>query len=151
MDEESYRKAKTYAWGRLARKSQPSVELRKHLAHREYSEEIIERVILECQNSGYLDDVAWINAYVKGQISRHQSPRAIAFKLQNKGLPRDQIQSTLEELCGEEERAQGIRALIDKKKGKLDLQDRKQRDKLIAGILRKGFKLSEILNIINEN
>lgn len=151
MDEEAYKKAKNYAWRRLARKSQPSAELRANLKKREYSEQIIERVILEVADAGYLDDVAWVNSYVKREINRSQSPRAIAYKLQMKGISKDLIKEAIEINCGEEERAEGIRALIAKKSRNLDLKDRSQRDKLIAGILRKGFNLSEVLKIINEN
>ncbi len=151
IDEEAYKKAKNYAWQRLARKSQPSAELKAKLKERACSDEIIDRIIRECSQAGYLDDIAWVNAYVKREINRSQSPRSIAYKLQIKGVSKDLIQEAIENNCGFEERAQGIRALIAKKSRNLDLKDRAQRDKLIAGILRKGFNLSEVLKIINEN
>lgn len=147
-EEEDYKKAKTYAWKRLARKNQPAVELRKHLQDREYSESIIERVIQECQSAGYIDDQAWMDAFVRRETARNQSPRAIAFKLQQKGLSKEIIQEALNRLCGEDARAHSIRALISKKSKTVDLNDRKQKDKLVASLLRKGFNLSEIFAIL---
>lgn len=147
-EEDEYRKAKTFAWKRLARKSQPAIEMRKHLQDRDYSESIIERVIQECQSSGYIDDQAWLDAFVKRESSRNQSPRAIAYKLQQKGIDKELIQETIARLCGEESRVRSIRALIAKKSKSLDLKDHSQRDKLIASLLRKGFNLSEILEVL---
>ncbi len=148
-EEEEYRKAKIYAWKRLARKNQPTIELKKHLEDRSYSESIIERVIKECQSAGYLDDQAWIDAFVKRESSRNQSPRAIAFKLQQKRISKELIQEALNRLCGEETRTSSIRNLIAKKSKSMDLNERSQRDKLIANLLRKGFNLSEIREVLN--
>ena len=151
MDTEEYKLAKLYAMRRLSRQSMLSSALAKALQQRSISEEIIEHLIVEFTRLGYLNDEAWVEGYVRGQTRRKQGPRAIAAKLINKGIARDEVSEVLSPLKSDEQQKSAILDLLATRYKQRDLKDQRERQKVIASLMRRGFNLSAILDLVKSN
>jgi regulatory protein len=143
------RGAKRYVLRRLAKQPLASTELAQLLAKRCVSSTTIEKVLTECQNAGYLDDEIWLQGYVKGCLSRKLGPRAIAEKLRVKGIPVPRIKAILEVEATLPKQSEGIRRLLTTRYRSRDLTQYKERQKVIAALLRKGYALDLIQACLN--
>jgi regulatory protein len=143
--EDAYSKAKAYAFRRLAMKNQPSAELRKKLAEKGFSDEITEKVVLECQSSGFLSDEEWLKQFISGQIRKAVGPHAIFQKLLQKGISRERAQKALAQHSDENAQKESIHAFIQKRSRGKDLSNPLERQKMVQALQRKGFPLSLIL------
>lgn len=144
-EDEDYRKAKVYALKRLSSKAYLSKELRESMLRKEFLPEHIERILSECRELGYLNDEEWLNAFVRGQISKKRGPKAIAAKLFQKGFPRDKIQEVVTEIKGSDSPADGIRQLLQTKYKNKNLKDYREKQKVIASLARRGYDFEDIL------
>lgn len=137
-----YQQAKNYIIRRLASYELPSTVLRDNLQQRLVSEDVIDRLLTEFCSLGYLNDEEWVERFVQRQVRRKLGPRAIAHKLAAKGF-RD-VSSVLDE-CNDEETQQSlIRELLATRYAKYNLSDFKERQKVVASLVRRGFSLSTI-------
>lgn len=137
-------RAKLYALRRLAQKNQPSVELSRALRERFITQTTIDKIIEECLRLGYIDDKDWVESFVRYQIGRKQGPDAILLKLRAKGIPVEAAQAALDALDTLESRLDRIQALLSTKYRSRDLTDYKEKQKVIAALIRRGFSLDDI-------
>lgn len=143
-------RAKVYALGRLAKKNQPSVELSRALRERLISETTITKIIDECQRLGYINDADWIESFVRVQLSRKKGPDAILNKLRAKGIPLDAAKAALEAFSTPESLRENIQTLLSTKYRSRDLTDYKEKQKVIASLIRKGFAFDDILSSLSD-
>lgn len=143
-----YKMAKLYVIRRLSAQNLPSTVLSKALKDRLISDQTIERVIEGFQRDGYLNDVEWTNGFVQQQLSRKLGPRAIASKLMNKGLPKEQIEDSLQLMGSESQQKDSIVQLLATKYKKRNLADFKEKQKVIASLARRGFNFSLIMEVL---
>lgn len=148
MTDLEYRLAKKYALRRLSAQSLPAAGLAKALKQRSVSEEIIERLIAEFCHLGYINDIEWIDSYVRGQQSRKKGPKAIAYKLAEKGISTQQAEEVLKRVSGIEQQKEMIINLLSTRYKSKNLSDFKEKQKVIAALVRRGFDLSAILDCI---
>ena len=148
-----YRLAKQYVLKRLSLKSYPSDELIQKLQDSLISDEVIAKIIQECQQLGYINDLEWIQSFIRQQISRHTGPKMIMIKLKKKGLSNEvlnQAKAIIDEM-GDALQKEQISKLLKSKYSKRDLKDFKERQKVIGALFRKGFDVdiikATILNI----
>lgn len=144
----NYKSAMTYALKRLSVKSQPAIELRKKLKDRQVQDDIIDRIIEECQRLGYLNDEEWIQSFIRRQMARNLGPQAIEIKLRAKGICKEEYRNFLSALDNSELQEQRIHHLLETRYRSRDLTDIKSREKVIASLMRKGFSFHEIQNVI---
>jgi len=137
LAEHEYQGAKRYALKRLAMQGTLSSKLRDLLEERLVSTEVIDKVIEDCQQSGYLNDADWVDAFVRCQKRKRIGPQMIRMKLREKGV-KTHVELDINE------RTQ-IKALLESKYKNRDLKDYKERQKVIASLMRKGYTLSSIL------
>lgn len=147
-DEAEYKRAKILAYKRLALKSQHSVELRTALQKQEIPEGIVNRVIAECSQLGYLNDHDWIEGFIKGQLAKNKGPRYISIKLRQKGIKSDEFAELLNK--NPPSYKESIQKLLESKYKKFDLTDYRQKQKVIASLMRRGFSLDDILEKIGQ-
>ena len=140
--------ARRYALMRLSMKSHSIYELRDQLEQKGMSAGIIEQVIEEFIKQGYLNDQEWVDAFIRGQQSRHTGPRSIQRKLRQKGISEDQIREALLRAGLKENQGCQIKKLLTARYKSKDLNDLKQKQKVIAALIRKGFDLDEIFRSI---
>ena len=127
----------------LGRKAYTKRELFDKLLKKEYSEECCEQTIEYLENEGYINDSDYAARYTNDAINlkKHGSVR-IKADLRRKGIDAEIIDRLFEEL--ESPDVETIKTVIEKKAEKLDLSDKKQRDRLIGYLLRRGFRYGEI-------
>lgn len=147
VDELEYKKAKRYAYRRLAAQNVCSNDLIRLLSKKLFSKNIIDKIVKELQDLGYINDQAWLESFVRVQQDRKVGPKVMAQKLKLKGFSRDQIADVLHNQSQNE--APMIQALIQKKYASKNLKEYKEKNKVIAALVRKGFSLDEILRVIS--
>lgn len=142
---------KNYALRRLSMQAMLSAALAKALKERLVPERVIEGVIKELIELRFLNDEEWTASFVRSQAARKMGPRAIAQKLFHKGVKGKELEKALEHSWGMDEQKSLIRGLLQKKYAKRNLEDYKERQKVVAALVRKGFEFSAILESIKEN
>jgi regulatory protein len=145
---EEYNDALKYAFRRLAMKSQPTTELIQHLRLRQFSEEIIEKVITKCSQLGYLNDAQWLENYTRRLSEKGNGPRAIFLKLKSKGIDAKSAEKAIQQHFHKMHIPDQIKALFEKKYRSKDLNDPKSRNQVVGSLLRKGFSLEDIKNAL---
>jgi regulatory protein len=139
-----YAGAKKYAYQRLALKGHSSFEMCKQLESRLVSKNTMDRLIAELQQLGYINDEEWVQAFIKHQISKRVGPQLIKAKLRQKGIPSSHFEHFLENANQHE----GIQKLLATRYRSRDLADYRERQKVVAALLRKGFNLDTILEAL---
>lgn len=125
-------------------------QLRGKLLDAEFSPEIAEQAIAYVKSFGYLDDERYVRNYIEYR-SQSKSRRQLEQELQfRKGVSRELIRKVYEELEPPDEKPI-IRRHLEKKQYDPETCDEKQRQKLIASLLRRGFKMTDILSVLNES
>jgi regulatory protein len=144
-----YRGAKRYAYKRLSLRNTPSFELNNLLTSKLVSEKICQKVIQELVELGYVNDQDWAQAFIKHHSDKKKGPKAIAYKLKNKGYRADDVSSLLEDVNKPDVQKQTIIKLMETRYRSKDISDRQQRGKVIAALLRKGFDFEIILHTLS--
>lgn len=122
-------------------------QIRQKLRQGFYPEEAIEEALCFGREYHYLDDCRYARTYAEQKAAR-LSRRMLSLKLSEKGIAREIIDSTLEELeTGEED---ALDALIRKKNIDFSGLTWQERQKICAYFMRKGFAYENILKKINE-
>lgn len=124
-------------------------QLREKLLKAEFDPGIVEQTMEYVKSFGYLDDERYVKNYIecrRDQKSRRQLEQELQFR---KGVSRELIRKVYEELEPADEKVL-IRKLLEKKHCHLSGCDEKQRQKLIAALLRKGFHMGDILSVMHE-
>lgn len=146
-----YRQARQYAIKRLSLLHMPSTTLIKSLTQRLVSEGTIQRLIEELCSLGYLNDQEWIASFIRVQSQRKMGPRAIARKLASKGLSAGQVETTLRESQTTDDQKHSIKQLLSKRYRMRNLSDFKERKKVVAALVRRGFDLSLVLDLVGKD
>jgi len=139
-----YEKARIYALRKLAQKNYASFELEKSLKKCLVSAVTIQRIITEFVQSGYIDDEAWIAQFVKYLIGRKYGPAVIRQKLLLKGIDRDRADKITAGL-NRRDALEGVLKLLNSKYKNRNFEDFKEKQKVIAALMRKGFEF-ELIN-----
>jgi regulatory protein len=137
------KKVKLYVLRRLSAQSYHSVQLAKLLREKFVQPLTIQRIIEECQAYGYLNDEAWLENYMKAQLKR-LSLRAALSKLQTKGFPREILDDMAEKWTDPQEEAKAIEKLFQTRYRHKNLSDFKERQKVFASLLRKGYSYEQV-------
>lgn len=138
-------RVKQYVLKQLAKRSFSSYELRQRLTDCLVSLNTAEAVLMECMELGYIHDADWLKHFIAAQLAKKQGPRSILAKLRKKGVPEELCRAALAAVQTEEGQEESLRMWIQKKYGNRDLQDYKERQKVIGALLRRGFEYEEIM------
>lgn len=141
--EAEYKAAFAYAIKALSLKSRSSPELQKNLTDRLVAESTAERIVAECISRGYINDTAWVESFVRCQAARHVGPQAIACKLYAKGIPTQLAEAAIDKICRGSS-LKHIEHLLKTRYASRDLSQFKEKQKVIAALMRKGFSFAEI-------
>ena len=130
----------------LKNSDKTTFQMRSKLHEGYYPDDIIEDVLSFLEKYGYIDDYRYAQNYVN-YYWHNKSVRQIKNSLTIKGISRDivedVIQDSIQEDGGIEERQ--IEAFC-RKKIKTDT-DEKQYNKIIAALVRKGYRYEQVRNI----
>lgn len=154
FDEAEYNMARQFVMRRLSAMSLPSTTIVRSLKQRLVSDSVIERVIENFKEVGYLNDEEWTKNFIRRQGEKKLGPRAIAQKLTQKGFDRDVVDEAMEAseagAGGEAAQREAIAALIKTRFKKRDLTDFHEKQKVVAALARRGFDFSLILEVIGD-
>lgn len=118
-------------------------QLREKLAQNEYPEDVIEAVVSYVKSFGYINDEAYIRNFI---ISRKnsKSKREIVMLLGQKGLRGELVDNIVEEMYAEESELSTIKEIMRKKRWNPSEMEEKEKQKMLAYLMRKGFSYEEI-------
>ena len=140
------KRAKLRAMNLLQKRDYTEKQLRDKLSEGQYPPQIIDEAVDYVKSYRYLDD----DRYARDYITYHMESRSrarITQDLAGKGISKDVILSVMEELYegddGDAELSQ-VRQLLVKKRYDPDNSDFKEKQKVIAFLLRKGYSMSTI-------
>ncbi|MEZ3504438.1 MAG: recombination regulator RecX [Lachnospiraceae bacterium] len=147
--EPELKRAKLKALRLLERMDRTEAQLREKLLGAEFEPAIAEQAIDYVKSFGYLDDERYVRNYIEyrsRQKSRRQIEQELLFR---KGVSKELILKVYEELEDSDEKAL-IRRQLEKKHYHPAKCDERQRQKLTASLLRKGFRMGDILSVMKE-
>ncbi len=146
------KRCKLRAMNLLQKRDYTERQLRDKLSEGLYPAEIIDDAVDYVKSFRYIDD----DRYARDYIAYHMSTRSrnrILQDLMTKGIPRDSITAIMDEVYAEEGdvEMEQIRQLLDKKHFDPDNTDYKERQKITAFLMRRGFSLSQINKAMRED
>ena len=133
----------------IERQERTERQLREKLSLSEYPEEAVEDAVSYVKKRRYLDD----ERYARTIIRFHQTERSkmrLKSDLIKRGVSKDVIERCMEEEFSSDEKAQ-IRALLEKKGFSQSEADRNESRKMYQFLMRRGFRSSDILAVMNQN
>ena len=146
MSEEQYRAALDAAARQLSYRALSAATLRDKLIEKGHSEDAADYAVAWLIERRLLDDAAYAESVVRGYARRGYGAARIRQELTRRGVDRGTAEAAL--LGYVPEPAQ-LRALLDKRlRG--DVSDRKEIDKAVAALQRRGFSWQEIRDALAE-
>lgn len=143
------KKAKIKALKLLERMDRTEAQLREKLLQAEFAPELVDQAVEYVKHYGYLDDERYVRNYIeyrKDQKSRRQIEQELQYR---KGVSPELVREVYEKLEPADEKLL-IRAYLRKKQYDAETCEEKQRQKLIAALARKGFRVGDILSVLRE-
>lgn len=143
------RRAKLKALRLLERMDRTEAQLRQKLLDAEFEPEIVEQAMAYVKSFGYLDDERYVRNYIEfrqAQKSRRQLEQELQYR---KGVSPELIRKVYEGLDPVDEK-ELIRRQLEKKHYNAREADEKQRQKVMASLVRKGFRMGDILAVLRE-
>ena len=126
-------------------------QLKDKLRQGFYPEEIIEEAVEYVASFHYIDDLRYAEDYITGHEDK-RSRKRIEQDLLGKGISREILEQAWqqwEEKGGELNEETMIRKLLEKKHFDGETADWKERQRMYAYLMRKGFSASEISKVIS--
>lgn len=146
MSEEQYRAALDAAARQLSYRALSAATLRDKLIEKGHSEDAADYAVAWLIERRLLDDAAYAESVVRSYARRGYGAARIRQELTRRGVDRGTAEAAL--LGYAPEPAQ-LRALLDKRlRG--DVSDRKEIDKAVAALQRRGFSWQEIRDALAE-
>lgn len=132
----------------LGRRDHASFELKLKGMKKGYSSEILDQIISELEDKGYINNESFARKFAKDKFEfRKWGKSKIRTELLSKKIPPAVIEQTLSEVIDEDQEVIKIRELINKKKASLLRTEKEKRKKKIFDFLvRKGYDSTVILN-----
>lgn len=147
FDKIELERARNYALRRLSVQNYYSGKLHQLLLDRCIQPHTAEKVISTYLEMGYLNDEAWLEAFMRGHVKR-QSIKSIRYKLRSIGIPSDILSELLEKWKNPEEEKETVTKLLKTKYRHRNLADYKQKQKVIAALMRRGFNYELISSVL---
>jgi regulatory protein len=122
----------------LGMRPRSSAEIVTYLKRKEYDETIVDAVVKQLHEKGYLDDEAFARFWVDNRNRfRPRGAQALRYELRQKGVERETIDSTLEEQDEDGAAWTAVEGKLDRWAG---LEKFEFEQKLMAFLARRGFR-----------
>ena len=148
-----YIKAQDTALHYIGYKMRTVQEIRRKLSEKEFSEEIIEKVVAFLEKYGYADDREYCRKYIREKLRmKPKSGYALKIELRQKGISSRIIDEVMAE-TEMDEAGDAFHWLERKSRGQWPPADEKQKKKLYDFLLRKGYSydiIGEAFRQMNE-
>lgn len=141
------KRARKRAMFLLEKMDRTESQLRNKLRQGFYGEDLIDDAIAYVKKYHYIDDNRYAQTYVRYQKER-KSKRQIKMDLMQKGVDREIIEQAIEAEYEPESEQELILKWIEKRKYKIGESDIKEKQKMYQFLMRKGFRLEDILHVL---
>ena len=131
----------------LEKQDKTEHQLREKLKENRYPKESIEYAIAYMKEYHYIDDMDYGMRYVEYR-SKDKSRKQLMQELYQKGIPKRIADEILQSVDIEE--ASAIKKLILKKCRNIEALEEKQKQKIMASLIRKGFSYSEVEKVFRK-
>jgi regulatory protein len=133
----------------IANRMKTEAEVRKKLRSL-YSDELAEEVIERLKAHNYIDDDNYISCYIKDRMKFNPMGRfRIKKELEEKGVQKNLIENNHEYNCIEE--IPVIEDLINRKLSRYNLNDSKDKRRIINYLIRRGFGFENINSVLGHH
>jgi regulatory protein len=151
LSEDGKLKQRALEW--LLSRPHSSKELRDYLYKKKTDKELIEVIVYDFTEKGYLNDENFARWFAENRRRKNKSNRAISSELYAKGISSVTIQNILNDLNeGDSNSPDSEREALSKLVNKLSERPRyKDRQKLTAHLISKGFTYSDIKEALDIN
>ena len=122
-------------------------QLRTKLLRNDYPSDIVEEAIAYVKSFGYINDAEYTRSFIENRKEK-KSKKEIYAALCQKGLPKDLIETALEECYADDDSIAAIEAIVRKKKFDPKSTDYKEMQKMMGYLVRKGFRYDDIRRVI---
>lgn len=142
---DEFNRAKNFALNKISYSQKSTYEIRQKLREKKFSDHVIDDIIAYLDSYGFLDDEAYVKAYIrdKDEISRWSRGK-IRYMLKGKHIDDNLIEDYLY-LIDDKREAEKARFFADKKiKGDFSFENRTKVFRHLAG---KGFDI-DIINLV---
>ena len=129
----------------LSIRSRSIHEIKTFLLSRSYPEWAVERIISMLKEYGYVDDEQFAESLVRQRFASGHGDRRIRFDLRQRGIAESQIESAIHAADSDTIRLGYEHALEKALRGK-NAADPKDRKKVIAALMRRGYDYHSILS-----
>lgn len=120
-----------------------------------YPEDIAAAALDYAASYGYIDDYRYIENFIRSRAGK-KSRRQIEYELMQKGIGKEEIRagfeaymSEREDLGEEDPETEAVRALVKKRCPDVSALDYEGRQKLMAYLVRRGFSLSVVKEVLS--
>jgi|GEM_PF-4149750 len=144
--------AKESALRILGLRSHSIKELNRKLLRKQYNKDLIEQVIDDLCNAGYLDDAVFTRQFAHEKLMRKNGIQKIKNDLISKGVSREIINQVLAGIDDTQERENAVNLAI-RKAGQLKvrgIESDKVKQKVYAFLISKGYGYDMVRSIIDE-
>ncbi len=150
MDDDQFIEARNKAFHLLSYRERTIKEMRDRLKKKDFSAEVIEKVITYLLEKDYLNEQRFAEMWIRSRINHHPRGRKLIYKeLKDKGVERKIINSALDEYLSREKELEMASYLMNKW-----LRRRKDEDsssyKLKNYLASKGFNYDMIYEITDK-
>ncbi len=123
-------------------------EFRDYLYRKKAEKDLIEKLVEEFSEKKYLNDEQFARWFAELRKRKNKSLRAIQSELASKGVSSVTIQSVVTELFADSSEKESLEKLVNKLSTRPRYKAEPQ--KLIAHLISKGFKYSDIKAVLND-
>lgn len=143
--------ARTILLSKLTAQARSRQELAEALAAKAVPDDVAKRVLDRFEQVGLVDDAAFAELWVRSrQSSRGLSRRALAHELRAKGIDKELISGSLEQVQPDDEQ-EAARRLVERKLRSTRGLDRLVRTRRLVGMLaRKGYPPGVATQVVRE-
>lgn len=133
----------------LAKRARFTKSLRSEIAKKGIDLPIIDEVLEACTKKGYLNDAALACSHVRVRLRKGYGMTRILMELKEKtGLSLEKVKEMVEFDTETEEDT--LLQLLEKKYKNRDLSDYKERQKVFAALVRRGYKSDQVANALSK-
>lgn len=144
------KRAKLRAMHLLEKMDRTKADLRRKLEQGGYPANAVDAALEYVESFHYIDDAKYASSYISAR--RNVKGRArLKMELMHKGVDAAVIDEAFEELQDEIEPRDAIRELLMKKRRTEGPMEEKEKQRLYAFFMRRGFSSSDILSVFREN
>ncbi|HPM04474.1 MAG TPA: RecX family transcriptional regulator [Candidatus Cloacimonas sp.] len=129
----------------LAEREHSSLQCREYLKRKSYPDDLVNRLIIEFTDRKYIDDERFAQLLIYSLIERGKSKSHIIQKLKENELPASVWETILASSFDPVQNSENLYEQVLKLRLRYgELPEYKQKDKVFASLMRKGYDLDDI-------